>query len=109
MSDTGRGRENDSALTALRAKVEELERLILLSNDAMCALTGMLGRIVVDAGLVTRDELADAIAERAAPVDRDDHNPILMAFGRAVRMNFPGGRFDVIEGGRETSIDPETN
>ena len=96
-------------LANLQAKFVELERVVVLSNDAMCALTQILFRMVVDAGLATRAEVADAIADRAAPVDRDDHNPILLAFSRAVRMNLPGGRFEVIEGGRSTSIDPETN
>lgn len=96
-------------IAALHAKFDELERVVVLSNDAMCALTHILFRMVVDAGLATRDEVADAIAERAAPIDRDDHNPILFAFSRAIRMNLPGGRFDMIEGGRSAPIDPETN
>jgi len=105
-SDEGPGR---GEIAALHTKFAELERVVVLSNDAMCALTHILFRMVVDAGLATRDEVADAIAERAAPVDRDDHNPILFAYSRAIRMNLPGGRFGVIEGGRSAPIDPETN
>lgn len=106
MSNVG---SDTAEMVALHAKFAELERVVVLSNDAMCALTHILFRMVVDAGLATRDEVADAIADRAAPVDRDDHNPILLAFARSIRMNLPGGRFEVIEGGRSTPIDPETN
>lgn len=96
-------------MAQLEAKVAELERILLLSNDAMCALTGLLCRIVVEGDLVSLQQIADAIIERAAPVERDDHNPILLAFGRAMQMNLPGGRFDVIEGGGSSSIDPSKN
>lgn len=90
----------------LRAKIAELEKVLLLSNDAMCTLTGMLCQIVVAGGLVGREELSQAIEVRASPLDQDDHNPILLAFARMIRMNLPGGRFDVIQGGRPDDIDP---
>lgn len=88
-----------SEKSLLRAKVEELEAACLMASDAAFQVAGILSRIIVEAGLAHREDLADAIERSARPVDTADHNPALLAFGRAIRMNFPGGRFDVIDGG----------
>lgn len=79
---------------------------MVLVNDALLSLAGILGRAIVDAGVTTRSELADAIEHKAGPADLEGHNPLLLVFSRAVRMNFPGGTFDVVEGGKPREVDP---
>ena len=93
----------------LRAEISELSNLLLKANDAAFALAGIIGRVLVDAGAISREEFADAIEHRAGAPATEEHNRLLLAFARAVRMNFPGGRFDVIEGGQGGSVDPDTN
>jgi hypothetical protein len=91
----------------LKQEVERLQSLLLLANDAAFGLAGIFARAIVDAGLISRSELADSIERRAGLPDADDHNSLLPAFAKAIRMNFPGGRFDVITGGRPSEVDPE--
>jgi hypothetical protein len=94
-------------MDSLRAEVSELRKLLLMSNDASFALAGIVARILVEAGAVDRETLAGAIEERAGPIEAEDHNILLRTFARAVRMNFPGGRFDVIAGGKSLFVDPD--
>jgi hypothetical protein len=89
----------------MRAEIERLSDALVLANDAAFALAGIIGIAIVDAGIVNRDDLSAAIEHRAGRLDSPDHNPLLMAFARAVRMNFPGGRFEVIEGGLPSPVD----
>lgn len=89
------------------AKIEELEGHIVGVNDAMFGLAGILCRVIVEGGLVTKDDLAAMILARAGRDDDPDHRPTLVAFARAIRMNLPGGRFDVIDGGK-SEVDPPT-
>lgn len=84
----------------LRAEVDRLSALVVAVNDALFGLSGILARAVVDTGLIGRSELADTIEHRAGPQEAVDHNPLLLAFARSIRMNFPGGSFDVIDGGK---------
>lgn len=95
-------------ITALMADVERLETLLIATNDACFVLAGILSRAMVDVGIVQRGELADTIEASAGPVDAETHNRLLRTFARSVRMNFPGGRFEVIEGGRAVEVDPDT-
>jgi hypothetical protein len=97
--------EDDNA--ALRAEVERLSSALFLANDATFALAGIIGRLIVDAGIADRDELSHMIEQRAGDPISKDYNPLLMAFARAVRMNFPGGSFDVIDGGLCRPVDPD--
>lgn len=90
----------------LRVEVEHLSNLLLKANDAAFALAGIIGRVLVDGGAIGRQEFAEAIDRKAGDPGTEDHNPLLTAFARAVRMNFPGGRFDVIEGGA-TEVDTD--
>lgn len=90
----------------LRAEIAHLSDLLLKANDAAFALAGIVGRVLVDAGAISRQELAEAIEHKAGDPDTEDCNPLLAAFARAVRMNFPGGRFDLIEGGA-SEVDPD--
>ncbi|MBT2187207.1 hypothetical protein [Sphingobium nicotianae] len=92
-------------INELRMKVAELEQVVVATNDAACGLSGILFRVAVDSGLISREALSDAIEARAGSIGSDDHNPILLAFARAIRMNFPGGRFEVIEGGQSQKSD----
>lgn len=92
----------------LRAEISELSDLLLKANDAAFALGGIIGRVLVDAGAISREEFAEAIEHRAGNPTSEDHNRLLSAFARAVRMNFPGGRFEVIEGGQGGSVDHDT-
>lgn len=94
------GPSRQGLIEELQMKIAELERLVLATNDAACGLSGILFRVAVESGLISREALSNAIEARAGSVESADHNPILGAFARAVRMNFPGGRFDVIEGGQ---------
>ena len=88
------------SVEGLRAEVDRLSSLVVAVNDAVFGLSGILTRAVVDTGLIGRSELADTIEHRAGPKEAADHNPLLLAFARAIRMNFPGGSFDVIDGGK---------
>ena len=90
----------------LGAESERLEAAIALLNDAAFGFMGIISRVVVQGGLVSRVELADAVERRAGSPAADDHNILLLTFSRALRMNLPGGRFDVIDGGR-SGIDPD--
>ena len=81
------------------ARIAELERLLVIANDAAMAMAGILAAIVVQAGLIGRDGLADIIAGRAGDPGSADHNPLLHVLARSIRMNFAGGRFELIEGG----------
>jgi hypothetical protein len=90
----------------LPAEVAQLSDLLLKANDATFVLAGILGRVLVDAGAISRQEFAEAIERKAGDPDTEDYNALLAAFARAVRMNFPGGRFDLIEGGA-TKVDPD--
>jgi len=92
----------------LRAEISELSNLLLKANDAAFALAGIIGRVLVDAGAISREEFAEAIEHKAGNPTSEDHNRLLSAFARAVRMNFPGGRFEVIEGGQGGSVDHDT-
>jgi hypothetical protein len=79
-------------LEGLKAELARVSDLLVLTNDAALGLSGILGRVIVEAGLVGRSDLADAIEHHAGPTEAANHNPLLLAFARAVRMNFPGGR-----------------
>lgn len=92
--------DQSETIAELRGDVRRLEELVLAVNDAHFCLAGILGRVVVDTGLIDRDALADAIEIRAGSPDNGDHNRLLLTFARAVRMNFPGGSFEVIDGGK---------
>lgn len=105
-ADRHTGRMPNKEIEQLRAEVGELSGLLLSANDAAFALAGIIGRILVDAGAVSRQDLVDAIEQKAGSSGAEDYNPLLAAFARAVRMNFPGGRFDLIEGG-VTEVDPD--
>jgi hypothetical protein len=87
------------------ADIEEIREHLLGVNDALFGLAGILCRIIVDGGLVTREDLAAMILARAGGEDDPDHRPAMVAFARSIRMNLPGGRFDVIEGGG-SEVDP---
>lgn len=89
-----------ASVEALQAEVDRLSALVVAVNDALFGLSGILARAVVETGLIGRAELADTIEQRAGLQETDDHNPLLLAFARSIRMNFPGGSFDVIDGGR---------
>ena len=91
----------------LRARVERLESDLFLANDAAFGLAGIVCRAIVDAGIISRADLAIAIEQRAGLIGHDDRNELLATFARAVRMNFPGGSFDVIECGRPEKVDPD--
>ena len=98
---------NDEADVAkVAADNEGLEAAIALLNDAVFGLAGIFSRALVEADVIGREKLADLIEHRAGNVGADDHNELLFAFARAVRMNLPGGRFEVIEGGRSSKLDP---
>jgi hypothetical protein len=88
------------SVEALQAEVDRLSGLVVAVNDALFGLSGIIARAVVETGLIGRAELADTIEQRAGLPETDDHNPLLLAFARSIRMNFPGGSFDVIDGGR---------
>ena len=90
---------DENSLEAVETKLEELESGLLSVNDALFQLVGILSRIVVDGGLVSKDELAAMIESKAGREGYEGYLPTLVALSRAVRMNLPGGRFDVIEGG----------
>jgi hypothetical protein len=90
---------DEKSLEAVDAKLEELENSLLSMNDALFQLVGILSRIIVEGGLVSKDELAAMIESKAGREGYEGYLPTLVAFSRAVRMNLPGGRFDVIEGG----------
>lgn len=94
-------------IEALKAEVKRLGDLVLLVNDASFIMAGLLSRVAVNAGITTREALADEIEHRAGAREMEDHNPLLLAFARAVRMNFPGGSFEVIEGGKAPPVDHE--
>ena len=98
--------DESETIEALRTDIRQLESLVLAVNDAVFGFAGIISRTIVDAGITTRVELADAIQQRAGSVDDDDHNRLLLAFSRAVRMNFPGGSFEVVEGGKPPEVDP---
>ena len=97
--------QNDEVV-ALRQELDRVSQLLHQYNDAAFGIAGILTRLVVSAGLISREALADAVENRAGLPDASDHNPLLLAFGRALRMNLPGGRFDVIDGGK-SEIDPD--
>ena len=99
--------DTSAEILRLRAEVQRLEAALLVINDAAFGIAGILSRAIVDADVLGRDELADLIERRAGAPGRDDHNAPLLAFARAVRMNFPGGRFEVIDGGRSPEVDPK--
>lgn len=105
MVESSDNAQNDEREARHRAELDELRDHLVGVNDAMFGLAGILCRIVVDGGLVTKDELAAMVMARAGSHEDPDHRPTLVAFARALRMNLPGGRFDVIEGGR-SSVDP---
>ena len=88
------------SVDSLQAEVDRLSAMLVTVNDALFGMSGILARVIVDAGLSERSELAEAIEKRAGPIEALDHNPLLHTFSRAVRMNYPGGGFDIIEGGR---------
>ena len=98
--------EQPMSLAHLAAENERPEAAVALLNDATFGFMGITSRIMVDAGLIGRVELADAVEIRARSPGSDDHNVLLLTFSRALRMNLPGGRFDVIDGGR-SGIDPD--
>jgi hypothetical protein len=98
---------SDDDLAALRAEVERLSDALVLANDAAFALAGIIGIAIVDAGIISRTEMAASIERRAGALNSPDHNPLLMAFARAVRMNFPGGKFEVIDGGLSPPVDSD--
>jgi hypothetical protein len=97
--------EDDHAV--LLAEVKRLSAALVLANDATFALAGIIGRVIVEAGIVSREELSEAIERRAGEPNAEDYNPLLTAFARAVRMNFPGGTFDVVDGGMTRPVDPD--
>jgi len=102
------GSATDSELdreARLEADIDELKAELIGVNDVMFGLAGILCRIIVEGGLATKDDLAAMIAARAGRQDDPDYRPTLVAFARAIRMNLPGGRFDIIEGGR-SGVDP---
>lgn len=98
--------DRSDEIARLREEVAELGTLLLQVNDAFFGFAGIVGRAIVDAGIIGRDELADALENRAGQPGREDHNAGLRVFARAVRMNLPGGRFEIIEGGRTDDLDP---
>lgn len=94
------------AIADLREQIAELERGIIMANDAAFGIAGIVCRILVEAQAIGREQLADAIEVRAGCEDSADFNPALQVFARALRMNLPGGRFGVIDGGRSGDLDP---
>src|SRR5205823_553551 len=95
MSDSATDSEFDRREARLRADIDELKAELIGVNDAMFGLAGILCRIIVEGGLATKDDLAAMITARAGRQDDPDHRPTLVAFARAIRMNLPGGRFDI--------------
>jgi hypothetical protein len=85
----------------LKAEVKQLGDALAMTGDALFGIAGIVSRVLVDAGQVSREALAEAFEVRAGQSGSDDFNPALLAFARAVRMNFPGGRFEVIDDGRK--------
>jgi hypothetical protein len=98
--------DDEHARGSVEAKLEELEGSILSVNEALFRIVGVFARVIVDAGLLSKDELAAMIEDRAGHPGYDDHLPTLVTFARAIRMNLPGGRFDVIDGGRSDDPTP---
>lgn len=98
--------EQPASLEDFRLENQRLEAAIALLNDAAFGVMGIVSRVIVEAGLISRRELADAVEKRAGLPESGDHNLLLLTFSRSLRMNLPGGRFDVIDGGR-SGIDPE--
>lgn len=108
MAESPNEPETDERKARHQAEMEELRAHLVGVNDAMFGLVGILCRIIVDGGLVSKDDLAAMIMTRAGRENDPDHRPTLVAFARAIRMNLPGGRFDVIEGGRSAVDSPTT-
>ena len=79
---------NDRPLTAVEVALE----LHKNNTDQIFHIASIFAGLLVSKGVLTKDELADAF--------EGSELETLHSFGRTIRMNFPGGRFEVIEGGK---------
>jgi hypothetical protein len=89
-------------IAALRRDQAALEQAIVMANDAAFGIAGIVCRFLVEEKLIDRAALADVVMARAGSAD---FNPALGAFARSLRMNLPGGRFELIAGGKSDPLD----
>ena len=102
--------ERDEAADAIRGLIERLTLFPGIRRGEMSAtLYGEFGTILE---WVSRREASENNNTPGAfatgvlvSVVAGNRNKLLLAFARAVRMNFPGGQFEVIQGGKSAEVD----